>query len=64
MDGKAGHGSGDVVRAQAMGERSIDVFQDTVQFDESILWSDTTVDVYLSSELDSQNEILFDGTVT
>lgn len=63
MDGKDGHGCRDDLRFVSMGERPLDVFQDPVQFDQSLLWLHTSVDLYLSPKSNATNEVLFNGAI-
>ena len=57
-------GDGDVVRPYHLGEWTVDVFQNSLQRDQSLLWVRSPGDVHLPAKFDTPNEILFHGTAS
>ena len=63
MDGQDSCGVGDVVRISSLGERPIDVFQNTVQFDQPLLWLHSASDLRVPTESNTDNEIILDEAI-
>ena len=57
-----GYGNG--VRIKSLGERSIDVFQNSVQFYQPLFRLHSTSDLRLPSESYAENEIILHGAIT
>ena len=63
MDGQGGRGCGDDAGFYSMGERASEVFQNPLQFDESLLGLHSALDLHLPPKSNAPNEILLDGAV-
>mmetsp|Transcript_10076 Transcript_10076/g.21268 ORF Transcript_10076/g.21268 Transcript_10076/m.21268 type:complete len:130 (+) Transcript_10076:485-874(+) len=63
MDGEDSHGCRDDLRFVSMGERPLDVFQNSLQFNQSLLWIHTSVILYLSPKSNATNEVLLNGAI-